>query len=68
MAKQEQPKGNKPRYVVRARQAPESDFMQTNGAAWPFNDGDGLVVKLQFIPIDWRGDMILVPPKNGEDT
>lgn len=62
----EKPKGSKPVYVARARQGPESEFMQTIGAAWPFNEGDGLVVTLQFIPTNWDGKFILVPPKADE--
>jgi hypothetical protein len=62
----ERPKGSKPVYVARARQGPESEYMQTIGAAWPFNEGDGLVVTLQFIPTNWDGKFILVPPKDGE--
>jgi hypothetical protein len=62
----ERPKGNKPVYVARARQGAESEYMQTIGAAWPFNEGDGLVVTLQFIPTNWDGKFILVPPKEGE--
>ena len=62
--KEEKPKGNKPVYNVRARQGPDSEFMTTIGAAWPFNEGDGLVVKLNFLPLD--GQFILVPPKAEE--
>jgi hypothetical protein len=63
-AKQDKPKGNKPVYNARARQGPDSEFMTTIGAAWPFNEGDGLVVKLNFLPLD--GQFILVPPKADE--
>jgi hypothetical protein len=59
----EKPKGNPPVYVARAKQSPDSDFMQTIGAAWSFNQGDGLVVTLHFIPTQWDGKLILVPPK-----
>ena len=60
----EKPKGGRPVYHVRAKQGPDSDFMTTIGAAWPFNQGDGLVVKLNFLPLD--GQFILVPPKADE--
>ena len=63
MAKGDRPRGNKPLYIARARQTPESEVMVTIGAAWPFNEGDGLVVKLQMIPTQWSGDFILVAPK-----
>ena len=57
------PKGNKPKYIARAKQDPEGDYMQTIGAAWDFKDGEGYVVKLQFIPVNWDGSFILVTPK-----
>ena len=62
----EKPKGAKPTYNARARASPDSDYMQTIGAAWPFNEGDGLVVNLQFVPTNWDGKFILVPPKDDE--
>ena len=58
--------GRKPAYIARAKQSPDSDFMVTIGAAWPFKEGDGLVVKLQMTPTKWDGDFILVPPKEGD--
>lgn len=62
----ERPKGNKPLYLARARQGPENEYMQTIGAAWKFNEGDGLVVNLNFIPTDWDGKFLLVTPKDPE--
>lgn len=59
----EKPKGNKPVYNARVRQTPDSDVMMTIGAAWPFNEGDGLVVRLHMTPTNWDGTFILVPPK-----
>ena len=41
--------------------------MQTIGAAWPFREGEGFVVKLHSQPIKWDGDMILVPPKSDDE-
>jgi len=64
MANTEMPRGNKPLYIARAKQTPDSEVMVTIGAAWPFNQGDGLVVKLQTVPTQWAGDFILVPPKD----
>jgi hypothetical protein len=62
----ERPKGAKPVYNARVKQNPESDFMVTIGAAWPFNQGDGLVVQLNLIPTNWDGKFILVAPKDDE--
>ena len=56
-------KGSKPTYIARAKQTADSDVMVTIGAAWPFKEGNGLVVKLQLTPTNWNGDFILVEPK-----
>ena len=61
---QTQTKGARPIYNARARQSPDSDYMTTIGAAWEFKEGEGLVVKLHFLPLD--GSFILVPPKKDE--
>jgi hypothetical protein len=58
------PKGSRPTYVARAKQSPDSEMMTTIGAAWPFNEGDGMVVRLQMTPTNWDGSFILVPPKD----
>lgn len=62
----DQPRGDRPQYVARARQREGSDFMQTIGAAWPWKNGDGFVVKLHSVPTDWKGEFILATPKEGE--
>jgi hypothetical protein len=67
MAKaQTTPKGNRPVYIARVKQTPESEFMTTIGAAFAFKEGDGLVVKLHVVPTDWDGSFILVPPPKEE--
>jgi hypothetical protein len=60
-------RGNKPVYNVRARQDPDNDFMVTIGAVWPFENGDGFVVRLHILPIQWDGSMILVKPKESDE-
>ena len=57
-------KGSRPQYIVRARQDPDNDYMQTVGAAWCFKEGDGYVVKIHSLPVNWNGDLILVVPKD----
>ena len=59
-------KGNKPVFNARAKQDPESDYMQTIGAAWTFKEGEGYVVRLHSLPVNWDGSLILVPPKDSE--
>jgi hypothetical protein len=63
-ANSERPKGNRPVYIARARQNPDSDFFTTIGAAWNFKQNAGLVVKLNFLPLD--GQFVLVEPKEEE--
>jgi hypothetical protein len=64
MLKQPQSKGSRPVYNARAKQSPDSGYITTIGAAWEFKEGEGLVVKLHFLPLD--GSFISVPPKKGE--
>jgi hypothetical protein len=60
-------RGNRPQYIARAKQDPEKDFMMTIGAAWPFREGDGFVLKLHSLPTNWTGDLILVVPKSDDE-
>jgi hypothetical protein len=59
-------KGDKPVFNVRARQEPDSEYMTTIGAAWRFKQGEGYVVRLQTIPVNWDGSCVLVPPKDDQ--
>lgn len=59
-------KGNKPDFIARAKQNPESEFMLNIGGAWKWKNGDGYVVKLNCVPTNWNGDFILAPPKEDE--
>lgn len=59
-------KGDKPVFNVRARQEPDSEYMTTIGAAWRFKQGEGYVVRLQMIPVNWDGSCVLVPPKDDQ--
>jgi len=59
----ERQRGNRPVYNVRAKTDQEADVMTTIGAVWPFKDGDGFVMRLQLVPVNWDGSCILVPPK-----
>ncbi|WP_395019816.1 hypothetical protein [Dongia sp.] len=63
---QKKSNGSKPSMIARVKQSPDSDYMVTIGAAWPFKEGEGMVVKLQSLPIQWDGDFILVPPKEDD--
>lgn len=56
-------RGNRPVFNVRAKQSPDSEYMMTIGAVWPFKEGEGFVVKLHSMPIGWNGECILVAPK-----
>lgn len=55
--------GDKPVFTVKARQEPYSEYMTTIGAAWKFKHGDGYVVKLRSVPVNWDGSIVVVPPK-----
>ena len=40
------------------------DIFTTVGAAWPFNNGDGLNVRINLLPVNFDGQLMLVPPKD----
>lgn len=62
-------KGNKPDFLAKAKQSKESEFFNIIGAAWRWKQGDGLVVKLQTIPVgDWDGSFILTPPRDDDPS
>lgn len=61
------PKGNRPLYNVRAKVREDNDgnaIFATVGAAWPFNQGDGLNVRINMLPVNFDGTLMLVPPKD----
>ena len=60
------PRGDKPVFVIRARQEPRSDYLTTVGSAWKFRQGEGYVLRIHSMPVKWDGSFILVPPLNGE--
>jgi hypothetical protein len=59
-------KGDKPIFNARVRQEPDSEYMTTIGAAWPFREGKGYVVRLHSVPVKWDGSFVLVPPKEDD--
>lgn len=62
------PKGNRPVYNVRAKTGRKddngNDIFTTVGAAWPFNQGDGLNIRINMLPVNFDGQLMLVPPKD----
>ena len=68
MANASRSRGNKPVYNVRAKTGQKDgegrDIFTTVGAAWPFNQGDGLNVRINLLPVNFDGQLMLVPPKD----
>jgi hypothetical protein len=62
--------GSRPLYNVRAKTGRKDgegkDIFTTVGAAWSFESGDGLNVRLNMLPINFDGHLMLVPPKDQE--
>jgi len=56
--------GSKPTYYVRAKQSPDSEYFTTVGAVWPMKERDGYVMKLNMLPTQFDGDLLIVPPKD----
>jgi hypothetical protein len=64
-------KGNKPIYNVRAKTGQTDgegrNIFTTVGAAWPFNQGDGLNVRINMLPVNFDGTLMLVPPRAADE-
>jgi len=45
----------------------EQPVVRVIGAAFPFKEGEGYVVNLNTIPVNWDGAFILVKPKEGSE-
>jgi hypothetical protein len=60
--------GSRPLYNVRAKTGRKDgegkDIFTTVGAAWSFDSGDGLNVRLNLLPVNFDGHLMLVPPKD----
>ena len=58
----------KPVFIARAKETPDNDRWMSIGAVWNFKEGDGYAVRLNCLPTNWDGTMILVAPKdNGNE-
>ena len=58
-----------PDYVVRAKTGPGNKEWSTVGSAWKRDNGDGISVKLNAIPIGehWKGILKLLPPYDADE-
>lgn len=60
-----EPEKRHPDFIVRAKQAADSEYWVTIGAAWEakFKDGaTGYSVKINNMPVNWNGDCLLMRP------
>lgn len=61
-------KGSKPIYNVRAKTGRKdddgNDIFVTVGAAWPFDRGDGMNLRINLLPVNFDGQLMLVPPRD----
>ena len=57
-------------FVVRAKTGPGNKEWSTVGSAWKRDNGEGISVKLNAIPIGehWRGMLKLLPPYVEDDS
>ena len=64
-------KANRPAYNVRAKTGRKDgegkDIFTTVGAAWPFKQGDGLNVRINLLPVNFDGQLMLVPPRDADE-
>ena len=59
-----------PDYVVRAKTGPGNKEWSTVGSAWNRDNGEGISVKLNAIPIGehWKGVLKLLPPYAADES
>ena len=55
-----------PVFVARARQADGKAWL-TIGAAWERTDGEGYSVKINALPLNFDGIVVLLPPLSDDD-
>ena len=62
-------KGQKPDYVVSyVVEGPRGQKLWHQvGAAWKHQNGDGLSLSIQSIPVNFNGELVLRPPYSEED-
>ena len=60
-------KGAKPAFIAKVKQSTDSEYFHIIGAAWPFREGEGYVVKLSLLPTNFDGTFILVVPKKEDE-
>jgi hypothetical protein len=63
-------KGSKPAFVVRAKtgrqDGQDRDIFVTVGAAWSWENGRGYNVKIDTLPVNFDGYLLLAEPKDDE--
>ena len=63
------PEKRQPVFTVRAKDGANPKGWITVGAAWDFKDGSpGLAVKLNSLPLNWDGSLVLLPPLARDDA
>ena len=64
-APKEEKKESKVAFVLRAKQAPDSEYWMSAGVAFEANIGGevGYSIKLNQLPVNWNGDLLMMRPK-----
>jgi hypothetical protein len=60
---------NTPDYVVCGvihREKGKKDLLPRIGAAWKHQKGDGISLRIQTMPLNFDGNIVLFPPKSDE--
>lgn len=67
--KSREKESKKPAFVLRAKQAPDSDYWQSCGVAFEanINGAVGYSLKINSLPTDWRGDLLMMPPRSEDE-
>jgi hypothetical protein len=60
---------NRPKYIafaVKNRGDNKKGIWTRLGAVWPTKDGEGLNIRLEALPIDFDGQLTLLPPRDND--
>ena len=62
--------GNGPSHILYNAEegADKKTYWKRVGAAWPTKDGQGLVIRQNYIPVNSEGTLYLFPPKEKGDS
>ncbi len=53
-------------YAIREREKAQKPIWTRIGAAWKHQDGPGVNIELEAVPLNFSGKLVLLPPREAE--